>query len=49
LVLIAIRAFEEPHLRKRFGADYDEYQRHIPRWIPQLRAWEPSRSVDRVG
>jgi hypothetical protein len=21
LVLIAIRAFEEPHLRKRFGAD----------------------------
>ena len=43
LVLIAIRTVEEPHLRRRFGADYDEYRRHVPRWIPQLRAWEPSR------
>jgi protein-S-isoprenylcysteine O-methyltransferase Ste14 len=43
LVLIAIRTIEEPHLRKRFGADYDEYRRHVPRWIPQIRAWEPSR------
>jgi protein-S-isoprenylcysteine O-methyltransferase Ste14 len=43
LVMVAIRAVEEPHLRRRFGADYDEYRRHVPRWIPQLRAWEPSR------
>jgi protein-S-isoprenylcysteine O-methyltransferase Ste14 len=42
-VLIAIRAVEEPHLRRRFGADYDEYRRHVPRWIPQIKAWEPSR------
>jgi hypothetical protein len=27
----------------RFGADYDEYVRHVPRWIPQPTAWEPSR------
>lgn len=42
-VLIAIRGVEEPHLRRRFGADYDEYVRHVPRWIPQPTAWEPSR------
>jgi protein-S-isoprenylcysteine O-methyltransferase Ste14 len=42
-VLIAIRTVEEPHLRRRFGADYDEYRRHVPRWIPRVTAWEPSR------
>jgi protein-S-isoprenylcysteine O-methyltransferase Ste14 len=41
-VLFAIRTVEEPHLRRRFGADYDEYRRHVPRWIPRLTAWEPS-------
>jgi protein-S-isoprenylcysteine O-methyltransferase Ste14 len=40
--LIAIRAVEEPHLRRRFAADYDEYRRHVPRWVPRLTAWEPS-------
>jgi protein-S-isoprenylcysteine O-methyltransferase Ste14 len=43
-VLIAIRTVEEPHLRRRFGADYDEYRRHVPRWIPRITAWEPSRA-----
>jgi protein-S-isoprenylcysteine O-methyltransferase Ste14 len=43
-VLIAIRTVEEPHLRRRFGADYDEYRRHVPRWIPRIKAWEPSRA-----
>jgi protein-S-isoprenylcysteine O-methyltransferase Ste14 len=41
-VLIAIRTVEEPHLRRRFGQDYDDYRRHVPRWIPRLTAWEPS-------
>jgi protein-S-isoprenylcysteine O-methyltransferase Ste14 len=44
LVAIAIRTVEEPHLRKQFGADYDDYRHHVPRWVPQLTAWEPSRS-----
>jgi protein-S-isoprenylcysteine O-methyltransferase Ste14 len=26
---------EEPGLRKRFGADYDDYVRHVPRWVPR--------------
>src|SRR4051812_4123861 len=42
-VLLAIRGVEEPHLRRRFGADYEDYCRHVPRWIPRLTAWEPIR------
>jgi protein-S-isoprenylcysteine O-methyltransferase Ste14 len=45
-VLIAIRGVEEPHLRKRFGEDYDEYRRHVPRWIPRLTAWEPTATAN---
>jgi protein-S-isoprenylcysteine O-methyltransferase Ste14 len=29
--------YEEPTLRKRFGASYEEYMRHIGRWMPSLR------------
>jgi protein-S-isoprenylcysteine O-methyltransferase Ste14 len=32
---------EEPGLRRRFGAEYDEYARNVPRWIPRLRPWGP--------
>jgi protein-S-isoprenylcysteine O-methyltransferase Ste14 len=42
-VLVAIRGVEEPHLRRRFGTDYDEYRRNVPRWIPRLTSWQPSR------
>jgi protein-S-isoprenylcysteine O-methyltransferase Ste14 len=31
---------EERGLRKRFGADYDEYFRHVRRWIPRLTPWD---------
>jgi protein-S-isoprenylcysteine O-methyltransferase Ste14 len=44
LTLIAIRVKEEPHLRKRYGAEYDEYRQNVPRWIPRPTAWEPSRA-----
>jgi protein-S-isoprenylcysteine O-methyltransferase Ste14 len=30
---------EEPQLKSRFGADYVEYCRHVPRLIPRLRPW----------
>jgi protein-S-isoprenylcysteine O-methyltransferase Ste14 len=26
--------YEEPNLRRRFGAEYEEYRRRVPRWIP---------------
>ena len=31
---------EEPDLEKRFGEDYVEYKKNVPRWIPRLTAWE---------
>ena len=33
--------FEERSLEKRFGANYLEYKKHVPRWIPRLSPWEP--------
>ena len=32
---------EEPGLARRFGAEYAEYKRHVPRWIPRPTAWRP--------
>ena len=31
--------YEEPTLRKKFGADYEEYCRNVNRWLPRLRPW----------
>lgn len=34
-----VRLYEEPVLRRRFGAQYEEYCRRVPRWIvPHRRA-----------
>ena len=30
--------YEEPHLRQKFGTEYEEYQRRVPRWLPRLRS-----------
>jgi protein-S-isoprenylcysteine O-methyltransferase Ste14 len=43
VVAVFIRGWEEPHLVKRYGAEYVEYRRNVPAWIPQLSAWNPSR------
>ena len=32
--------FEEPGLQKRFGEEYAEYKRHVPRWIPRITPWK---------
>jgi len=37
--------YEEPTLRRKFGADYDEYCRNVSRWWPRVRAWENSRAA----
>jgi protein-S-isoprenylcysteine O-methyltransferase Ste14 len=29
--------YEEPRLRRQFGAEYEDYLRRVPRWIPRLR------------
>jgi protein-S-isoprenylcysteine O-methyltransferase Ste14 len=38
--LTAIRFWEEPHLTQRFGSEYVDYRRNVPRWIPRVSAWD---------
>ncbi|MBW1689100.1 MAG: isoprenylcysteine carboxylmethyltransferase family protein [Deltaproteobacteria bacterium] len=42
IMALAFRLFvvlyEEPHLRRKFGTEYEEYQRRVPRWLPRLRS-----------
>lgn len=33
---------EEPDLQKRFGDEYLEYKRNVPRWIPKLTPYKHS-------
>jgi len=39
--LIYIPLLEEPGLVERFGDDYREYTRHVPRWLPRRTPWTP--------
>lgn len=36
--VIVVRKFEEPALRRQFGAQYDQYRASVPSWQPRLRA-----------
>jgi protein-S-isoprenylcysteine O-methyltransferase Ste14 len=38
-VVLFVRFYEEPHLRKTFGAEYEEYCKNVRRWVPRLHAW----------
>jgi protein-S-isoprenylcysteine O-methyltransferase Ste14 len=38
--------FEERKLRREFGAAYDEYARHVPRFIPRLQRCPPLSSEE---
>ena len=29
--------YEEPHLKKSFGASYEDYCKAVPRWIPRVK------------
>jgi protein-S-isoprenylcysteine O-methyltransferase Ste14 len=35
-------AYEEPTLRRSFGADYEAFRAAVPRWIPRLTPWRGS-------
>jgi protein-S-isoprenylcysteine O-methyltransferase Ste14 len=32
-----VTLYEEPNLRKRFGASYEDYLKQVPRWIPRFK------------
>ena len=34
-VFAFVRGYEEPTLRRRHGAEYDEYRRRVPGWLPR--------------
>jgi protein-S-isoprenylcysteine O-methyltransferase Ste14 len=42
-VALAIHLFvlfyEEPTLRKKFGAGYEQYCQNVDRWWPRVRSW----------
>ena len=35
--------YEEPTLRRKFGADYESYCDNVHRWLPRLRGWQLPR------
>lgn len=37
-----VRFYEEPKLAATFGAEYEEYRRNVPGWLPRLRPWRPA-------
>lgn len=49
ILLVVITVFvmrvEEPTLRRMFGADYEDYCRHVRRWIPRLTPFDKARSA----
>jgi len=46
LNLMYIPILEEPMLDQRFGSAYQEYLKHVPRFFPRLRPWNPDDDTD---
>ncbi len=44
-VTLFVWLYEEPTLRRMFGAEYEDYCRNVPRWLPRLRAWNKGGHV----
>jgi protein-S-isoprenylcysteine O-methyltransferase Ste14 len=34
-----VTVYEEPTLRRLFGASYEQYCVAVPRWVPRMRTW----------
>lgn len=39
-VVLFVRAYEEPTLRRRFGESYEEYRHAVPAWWPRRTPWQ---------
>lgn len=42
-------AYEEPHLRREFGASYDDYAQRVHRWVPRRSPLEDAPAGTRTG
>ncbi len=40
VITLLVMGYEEPALRRMFGGDYENYCRHVRRWIPRLRPFD---------
>ena len=40
---VGFLVYEEPGLNRRFGDEYREYRRNVPRWLPRRTPWTPTR------
>lgn len=40
-----VHFYEEPTLRRRFGAEYESYRRAVPAWRPRRRPWNGSAEL----
>lgn len=39
---VFVLSYEEPTLRRAFGAEYEAFRANVPRWIPRLTPWQQS-------
>ena len=39
-VVSFVTAYEQPTLRRRYGASYDAYCRAVPAWWPRFTPWD---------
>jgi protein-S-isoprenylcysteine O-methyltransferase Ste14 len=47
-VNVFVITYEEPTLRRQFGASYDEYVKRVGRWIPSLSPRTPTTETRRT-
>jgi protein-S-isoprenylcysteine O-methyltransferase Ste14 len=40
----AVRFYEEPHLARQFGAEYERYLHAVPAWLPRIHPWTAPQS-----
>jgi protein-S-isoprenylcysteine O-methyltransferase Ste14 len=43
-VVLFVMLYEEPTLRRKFGREYEDYCRHVHRWVPRLSAYDRTES-----
>jgi protein-S-isoprenylcysteine O-methyltransferase Ste14 len=39
-VHLFVLLYEEPTLRRKFGADYELYCQNVSRWLPRIKPWQ---------